>query len=91
MMVTVPVEADAEIAVPETTDVTPVFESAFPLRRSPVPMEVVAKEPEAFAKTSELVTLVRIVELLKVAVELVVRPPVRVWRAVHVTELAAVT
>ncbi len=90
-IVTAPVAFDAEMFVPDAIDVTPTLLNTFPFSNNPVEIEVVPSEPEAFRNASVLVAKEKMVEELKVAVELNVAPLLKVCNAVHVTELAAVT
>src|SRR6185369_3495265 len=71
--------------------VTPVLLNTFPVSARPVPIEVVPSLPEESKNASVLVAKLYMVELLNVAVEFAVSPPLNVCAPVQVTELAAVT
>ncbi len=89
--VTVPVLFETLMPVPEAAAVTPVLLRTFPVSARPVEIEVVPTEPDAFRNASVFVANEKMVELLNVAVEFTVRPPVKVCNVVHVTLDAAVT
>jgi len=70
---------------------TPVFASAFPLKASPAPIVgVVRRPPPSSERIDEVGREAKMVDELKVAVELKVAPPRKACNAVHETELAAV-
>jgi hypothetical protein len=92
VIVTEPVVFVSEMPVPAAFEVTPLFESVVPLNESPVPMVGVVSRPVLFMdKSDEVASAAKIVDELKVAVELNAVPPMKVCNAVQVTLEAAVT
>ncbi len=92
LKVIVPVELPPFVTQPAPVKlVTPTFVSELPLKLKPVPIVVAPSRPLALVLNMEEVVFAMMVELLKVAVELNVAPPVKVCAADHVTLDAAVT
>ena len=91
VIVTVPVVLPSEMPVPAALLVTPMFERTLPTRLRPVLIEVVARDPEALAKTKVPVTFVRMVELLNVVVLLKAMDPLKIVDELKVPVLFTVS
>ena len=88
-------KVSAPVHAPDEAKVTKpgfVHASVFPEKERPVPPKVVVwRTPDEFAERRVPVAAAKTVLLLKVAVELKVAPPVKVWRFVHAPDEAKVT